>query len=465
MLKDERRGYLKLIAALAWPTILEQVLTTAVSYVDTAMVGRLGAQASATIGATMTVNWMMGGIVMALSIGFLSYIARSIGAGKEEMARRVAAQAVSMALLSGTVITVLALSLAWRIPVWMRADEHIRDEAGRYFFIIYVPMIFRSAIITFGTVLRAAGDTRKPMLVNTATNLINVVLNFFLIYKTRDVRLLGLSLRIPGAGLGVTGAAVASAAAFVFGGIWMTVSLYRNPRVCPRGCTYKPDREILLPCFKVSLPSCLQRLATSFGYVMFSSMINTLGYASTAAHSIANTAESAFYIPGWGMQTAASTLIGNAYGEQNEKKLMGLSRMLLILEFIVMTLSGIVLFAGAEGLMGLFTKDEAVIKAGTRVLRMVAVSEPIYGVAIIIEGIFNGIGDTFHSFIFNAVGMWGVRILGTYLFVIRLGYDLPAAWACMIAHNAVLGLMLSIKYLRGRWKPWNNTPSPRVQQT
>ena len=182
MLKDERKSYLKLIAALAWPTILEQVLTTAVSYVDTAMVGRLGAQASATIGATMTVNWMMGGIVMALSIGFLSYIARSIGAGKAEMARRVAAQAVSMALLSGTVITVLALSLAWHIPVWMRADEHIRDEAGRYFFIIYIPMIFRSAIITFGTVLRAAGDTRKPMLVNTATNLINVVLNFFLIY-------------------------------------------------------------------------------------------------------------------------------------------------------------------------------------------------------------------------------------------------------------------------------------------
>lgn len=189
-------------------------------------------------------------------------------------------------------------------------------------------------------------------------------------------------------------------------------------------------------------------------------MINTLGEVSTAAHSIANTAESAFYIPGWGMQTAASTLIGNAYGERNEKKLRGLSHMLLFLEFIVMTLSGAVLFFGARTLMSLFTPDENVINMGTKVLKMVAISEPIYGIAIIIEGIFNGIGDTFHSFIFNAVGMWGVRILGTYIFVIRLGYDLTAAWACMIAHNVALGIMLSIKYLRGRWRPRNlNTTS------
>ena len=452
MSKDTKQ-LLKLIAALAWPTILEQVLTTLVSYVDTAMVGSLGASASAAVGATMTVNWMMNGIVSALGVGFLAFIARSMGAGKPEMARRAAAQAVSVTLIGSSIVTVLALSLAKYVPAWMQADEAIRAEAATYFFIIYIPMIFRSAILVFGTVLRASGDTRTPMYANTATNLINVVFNFFLIYETRKITLLGLSITLPGAGLGVEGAAIASAISFVAGGVWMTRALYKSKTVSPKGMRYRPDKEILLPCFKIALPSCLQRLATSTGYVMFSSMINTLGQVSTAAHSIANTAESAFYIPGWGMQTAASTLIGNAYGEKNNEKLTRLSRLLLILEFIVMTVSGAVLFFGAEKLMGLFTPDGDVIKMGARVLKMVALSEPIYGIAIIIEGIFNGVGNTFHTFIFNVIGMWGVRILGTYIFVRRLGFGLTAAWACMIAHNVCLGIMLSTKYLRGRWRP------------
>ncbi|MCR4620518.1 MAG: MATE family efflux transporter [Clostridiales bacterium] len=453
---QDRKRYLKLIAHLAWPTILEQTLSTLVSYVDTAMVGSLGKEATAAVGSTMTVNWMLGSVVMALGVGFLAYIARNMGAGRREQARKASAQAVTVAVSLGLIMTAVVLPLAHRVPAWMRADEAIRDKAGKYLFILYVPMVFRCASIMFGTVLRASGDTRTPMRVNTGVNVINVALNFLLIYKTRELSLLGISFTCPGADMGVTGAAVASAAAFTAGGIWMTVSLYKSPVISPKGCRYRPDKTILGPCFRVALPSCLQRLATSSGYVVFSSMINSIGQVSTAAHTIANTAESAFYIPGWGMQTAASTLIGNAYGEGDREKLKALSRLLLIIEFIVMTVSGAVLLVGAEGLVALFNKDEEVISLGSKVLRMVAVSEPIYGIAIIIEGIFNGIGDTFHSFLFNVAGMWGIRILGTYIFVSQMGGDLTAAWGCMIAHNVCLGIMLSIKYLRGRWRPGTN---------
>ena len=456
MLAQDRKRYLKLIAHLAWPTILEQTLSTLVSYVDTAMVGRLGTQATAAVGCTMTVNWMLGSVVMALGIGFLAYIARNMGAGKQEQARKASAQSVTVAVSLGLIMTAVVLPLANRVPVWMRADKNIQQKAGEYLFILYMPMVFRSASIMFGTVLRASGDTRTPMRVNTGVNVINVVLNFLLIYRTRELTLLGLKFTCPGADLGVTGAAIASAIAFTVGGIWMTVCLYKSPVVSPKGHSYRPDKAILGPCFRVALPSCLQRLATSSGYVVFSSMINSINQVSTAAHTIANTAESAFYIPGWGMQTAASTLIGNAYGEGDREKLKALSRLLLIIEFIVMTVSGTILFLGAEGLIGLFNRDEEVISLGAKVLKMVAISEPIYGIAIIIEGIFNGIGDTFHSFLFNVTGMWGIRILGTYIFVSLMGGDLTAAWGCMIAHNVCLGIMLSIKYLRGRWRPGTN---------
>ena len=441
------------IFRLAWPTVMEQILTTAVSYVDTAMVGHIGPDASAAVGVTMTVNWLINGTVSALGIGFLAYIARAVGAKQHDLARRASAQAVLAVLFSGVLFTLLPLLLAARIPEWMNADVGLRAVAAEYFFILYIPMLFRSATIIFGTVLRASGDTRTPMVVNGAMNAVNVVLNFFCIYETRTISLLGRSITMPGLGLGVSGAAIASAISFVVGGVWMTAALLRNPLVSPRSGSLHPDSAILKPCLRVAIPAALQRFATSFGYVAFSSMINTLGATSTAAHTIANTAESAFYIPGYGMQAAASTLIGTSYGENDRHKMRMLSRMLLVIEFIVMTLSGAALFFGAETVMSLFTQDETVIRTGARVLRMVALTEPIYGVAVILEGIFNGVGDTMHTFVFNVVGMWGVRILGTYICVILLKQDLTSAWACMIAHNIALGVMLTVRYLRGRWNP------------
>lgn len=448
-----RKNALKMIFALAWPTVLEQILITAVSYVDTAMVGRYSDNASAIVGCTMTVNWLIGGIVSAIAIGFLSIIARAVGAGEHEFVKKAAAQATGMALITGVALTIIVLPIARFVPVWMNADPSIREAAGTYFFIVYTPMIFRSAAIIYGTVLRAAGDTKTPMVVNAATNIINMVLNFFMIYGTRAITVFGRVITLPGMDLGTTGAAIASAIAFVIGGVWMTVAVYRSRILSPRGMSLKPDPAILRPCFRVALPALLQRIATSSGYVAFSGMINTLGEVATGAHTIANTAESAFYIPGYGMQAAASTLIGMSYGEKNPKKMKSICHMLLIVEILVMILSGACLFFGAEAIMRIFTKSEEIIGVGTTVLMMVALSEPAYGIAIIIEGIFHGVGDTMSTFVYGTAGMWGVRILGTYIFVILLGHGLVAAWACMIAHNLVLSVLLSIRYIRGKWNP------------
>ena len=448
-----RKSALKMIFALAWPTVLEQILITAVSYVDTAMVGRYSDNASAIVGCTMTVNWLIGGIVSAIAVGFLSLIARAVGAGEKDLVRKAAAQATGVALIVGVLLSIIVLPISRFVPVWMNADPSIQKDAGTYFFIIYTPMIFRSAVIIYGTVLRAAGDTKTPMVVNTVTNIVNMVLNFFMIYETRAVTVFGLNLTIPGLNLGTTGAAIASAISFVVGGVWMTIAVYRSKLLSPRGMSLKPDPAILKPCFRVAFPALLQRIATSSGYVAFSGMINTLGEVATGAHTIANTAESAFYIPGYGMQAAASTLIGMSLGEKNPKKMKSICHMLLIIEVLVMILSGGALFFGAEAIMRIFTKSEEIIKVGTTVLMMVAISEPAYGIGIIIEGIFHGVGDTMSTFIFGALGMWGVRILGTYVFVVLLGHGLVAAWACMIAHNLVLSLLLSIRYIRGKWNP------------
>ena len=432
------RTMLGTVFALAWPTMLEQLTQTAVQYVDTAMVGALGTEATAAVGATGTVNWMIGSVVSAIGIGFLAFIARQIGAGSPERARKASAQACMMTLILGLVLTAVTVMSARQVPVWMQVDPAIRNLAARYFLILYLPMLFRTSSILLGTVLRSAGDTRTPMRIGLVVNGMNMILNLLLIFPA----------------LGVEGAAWASAVSFVYGGAAMARALWKHPVISPKGQSFRPDRDILKPCFRVALPNLAQRFATSFGYVVFASMINGLGGISTAAHTIANTVESLFYIPGWGMQTAAATLSGNAYGAKDHRKLKRLGSTVLPLEVGLMIVSGGLLFLFAEPLVRLFSRDESVIRLGTTVLRMVAVSEPFYGIPIVVEGLMQGVGKTTAPFVYNVIGMWAVRILGTWICTRFLGLGLVAAWGCMIGHNLLLFVFFIYHYFSGRWDPF-----------
>jgi putative MATE family efflux protein len=315
------RSLIPVVLALAWPTMLQELMGTAVQYIDTAMVGSIGTHATAAVGSTTTINWLIGSSISAVGIGFLSYIAKAYGAGEKERAAKAAAQAVLVVLAAGSLLTAAVLSVSSRVPVWMKVSEDIRSLSASYFFILYIPMLPRTAEIIFGIILRASGDTKTPMRIGIGVNILNVLLNFLLIYRTRTVILLGRAVLLYGAGLGVQGAAAASAVSITFGGICMTAALWRHPELSPKGRSIKPDRQILMPCLKVAVPNMLQRFCTSLGYVVFASMINSLGQLSTAAHTIANTVESAFYIPGYGMMTAAATLTGNAVGAKDSKRM------------------------------------------------------------------------------------------------------------------------------------------------
>lgn len=437
------------IIALAWPTMLEQLMQTAVQYIDTAMVGSLGTQATAAVGATTTVNWLIGSTISALGVGFLAYVSQACGSGDKERAGKASSQSVLATLVVGSLFTILTLSLSRFVPVWMRVDPAIEDLAAQYFFILYTPMLARAATILFGTLLRSAGDTKTPMRICIGVNIINVVLNFLLIYPTKSY----FGIMIPGAGFGVVGAAIASAIAFAVGGIAITIALWRHPFISPRGQSLRPDFQVLAPCLRVALPNALQRFGTSLGYVAFAAMINSVGEIATAAHTIANTVESAFYIPGYGMQTAAATLAGNALGAKDNKRLKELARMILLIEVFLMTFSGSALFLSAPSMVGIFSKDAQVVLLGSIVLRMVAVSEPFYGVSIIIEGMMQGMGKTTMPFVCNIIGMWGIRIVGTCICTQLLGMGLVSAWACMIGHNMFLFTMFVLYYASGRWNP------------
>ena len=124
---------LPVIFSLAWPTMLEQLMQTAVQYMDTGMVGVLGTSATAAVGATSTVNWLIGSTVSAISIGFLAYISQSIGAGKKEQAKKASGQAVLTVVIVGIFFTILTMGLSRKVPVWMQVDPSIQKLASSYF--------------------------------------------------------------------------------------------------------------------------------------------------------------------------------------------------------------------------------------------------------------------------------------------------------------------------------------------
>lgn len=443
---------LKTILLLAWPAMVEQLLQTVVQYADTAMVGQLGVQATAAVGLTSTVTWLTNSPIWALGTGVLAVIARAVGARDEEKARSAAMMGIWIALILGGIMLAVTELCAPHLPAWLGADEAIRREGYLYYAIVCLPMVFRALSMIMGSALRASGDTRTPMRINVGMNLINVVLNFLLIFPTRAIALGGLTLTVPGAGMGVVGAATASAIAFVFSGTLMLFKVLRSPLLSPLSLKRRWNGPVLRECVTIGLPVALENIGVFSGHVVFASLVTRLGSTALATHSIALTAEQAFYIPGYGMQAATSTLCGIALGRRNEGELDRVSRTALRLGMGIMLITGALLFAFPGFMMGLFTRDAAVIAGGAVVLRIVACSEPLYAAMIIFEGVFHGVGQTRYPFVVSLITMWIVRVLGTLLCVRGFGLGLPAVWLCMVGDNVSRALLLGARYFRGGWK-------------
>lgn len=437
--KAEWTAILKLLITLSIPTIIEEVLATLLQYVDTAMVGRLGEQATASVSVSTTITWLVNGIPQAIGVGVLALIAKAVGSGDEKSIKRISNQTPLMVLGCGLSLGAVCMLLSPFIPKWMGAEEAIHKAAADYFFIISLPMVFRVASIVFGAAIRATQDTKTPMFISMGANMMNALLNLILIY---------------GAGLGVQGAAIASAASYVISGVCMLIAYQKNSKLHLNGITLKPDKEILENCSKVAIPVLGTSITSCLGYVVFSGLVSGMGTTIFAAHSIAVTAEEIFYIPGFGFRTATSTLVGNALGEQNRQKFKMVSVLSIIVTVAMMCVNGVILYLAAFPLMRFFTPSVTVAELGARMLRLVAFSEPFFGIMIVMEGIFYGLGNTKYAFIVETISMWGIRILFTALCVKVWHLDLTAVWYCMIADNICKALCFAIPTLtkKGRKK-------------
>jgi putative MATE family efflux protein len=439
------------VLRLAWPCILENLTVIMISFIDAAMIGVLGPAATAAVGVNASPSWLLGGLVQSLGVGGTALVARLIGAGEHREAGRVSALVLRMALLLSAFLTVLMLFGAPAIPIMMNADASIVDEAVAYMRLLALGFIPHYTGIAAGALIRGAGDTKTPMAAGLLSNGLNVVLNFFLIYEPRTVHLFGLSLPLWGAGMGVRGAAAASALATGISGAFLLLSLPRKKSVLRVQWRAAWDGQIVRRVLRVAYPAALERAAINLGQIMFARMVSSVGVAAFAAHNQSIQVESLGYMPAHGFAAAATTLVGQGLGAGRPEDARERGGRAIFLCLLLLTGVGAFLFAAAPFLISLLTPDAEVRAIGAMLIRICAFEQPFNALSIVTAGALRGAGDTKVPFYYSLVSMWGVRIALAWVLGTRLGFGVAGFWWAMVADLGVRGTLLVLRFRRGRW--------------
>lgn len=448
-----RRQRLTRLMALALPAIAEQFLMTLVNYVDTAMVGSLGANATAAIAVTASSTWLIGGVLSAAGVGFSVQVAYAVGAKDTEQVKKIIRQALLLALLIGLSVMTICLSISYQLPVWLGAAEEILADARSYIRIYMMAIPFNCINGTFSAILRCMGDTKTPMRLNTGSNLLNVVLNFFFIFPTRQVHLLSLSVRMPGLGLGVTGAAIASAISMASVGIILLLIIFRrkSPYRIRLTESYRPDRAVIGRAVRLGIPVLLERVLMSGGQVFMTRMVSGLGTVALAANHVAVTAEGISYMPAFGVSFAATTLVGQSLGAKDQSGAVYYGKLSGWVGFLMSTFMGAILFAFSVPLSTIFSSDPQVIALSARMLRLVAFAEPMFGVSIVLSGALRGAGDTRYPLFVSMFCMIGLRCVLAPIFIFVIHMDLAAVWLAMDIDLIARGILCIWRFKSGKY--------------
>jgi len=443
------RQQILLIIQLSIPAIMAQVTSVIMQYIDASMVGQLGANDSASIGLVGSSTWLIGGLMNAVNIGFYVQIAHRIGAGREKEARDVMKHGLLVALLFSAALTAFCMGISGVLPVILGGGSDITPGATIYFRIFASELAAYQLMMLACGMVQSSGNMKMPSFANMLACILDVVFNLFLIFPTGKVRLFGLAL--PGAGLGIAGAALGTALSEVVCAVLMLYFLlFRSPILHLRKSEktfFTP--EIVKTAFKLTLPAALESFIMGGAQVASTMIVAPLGTISIAANSFAVTAESLCYMPGYGIQSAAVTLIGQSYGAKRTYLTRKLGWLSTGMGMIVMAAAGVLMYVFAPEMIGILTPDPEIRELGAAVLRIEAFAEPMFGASIVAAGVFRGTGDTLAPTIRNLASMWCIRIPLAFLLSRTMG--LRGVWTAMCIELSVRGALFLIHLAGKKW--------------
>ena len=436
----------RLVLSLATPAILAQLTTTMMQYIDASMVGSLGAEASASIGLIETTTWLMGSLCSAAAAGFYVQVSHQLGADDAPQARSTLRQGIMSVFIVSAVIGLIALSISPFLPSWLGGDAGICPTASAYFAIIAVALpVFQFTMFGSG-MLRSSGNMVVPSVMSVVMMTLDVIFNFFLIFDTRAVDVLGARVTIPGAGLGVVGAGLGTVSAeLVSASITMYILCCRSKELSlriDRG-RFIPTWGVIKKALHIGLPMGLQQTIMTSAYIVTTIIIAPLGTFAIAANSFGIIVESLCYMPGYGVSDAATTLVGQSMGAGRYELMKRFAWLSVGLGMAIMAVMGVVMYAGSPLVMAMMTPSEEVRRLGVEVLRIEAFAEPMFGASMICYGVFVGAARTLVPSIMNLASMWGVRITLAALLAPSMG--LRGVWLAMCLELTFRGVMFLVK--------------------
>lgn len=421
---------IRLAAALSVPAIMSQISTIIMQYIDASMVGRLGASASAAIGLISTSTWLLGGLVGSAATGFAVQVAHKIGASNNKEARVILRQALTACFLFSLIIMAFGVSISDALPGWLGGNEEICKDASIYFMIFCFTLPIHMIRRLGGSMLRCAGNVKVPSLLNVFACCMDVVFNYFLIYKMN---------------MGVKGAALGTMLAETITMVLMQYFLcFRSEelRLTHEKGSFKPDWLHIRLSLKIGLPMGIEHVIFCAAQIVSTIIVAPLGTVAIAANAFGITIESLCYMPGYGIGDAATTLVGQSLGAGRRDLCKKFATITIWMGVAVMSFMGVIMFVTSPYLMTIMTPDVMVQELSTKVLRIEAFAEPFYAASIVAYSVFVGMGKTIKPCVMNLISIWCVRITLAALLASSMG--LVGVWLAMAIELTFRGIIQTI---------------------
>lgn len=441
-----------LTVMLSVPAVVAQLSSIVMQYIDAAMVGSLGAEEAAAIGLVSTTTWLFWGLCIASSTGFSVQVAHRIGAGDMQGARNVLRQAVTSTTLFSFALAAIGVAISGVLPEWLGGDVSIHHDASLYFLIfsLFLPALQLNFLA--GGMLRCSGNMRIPSLLGVVMCVLDVIFNFFLIFPTRHAVVAGIDIFIPGAGLGVEGAALGTVAAETVVAtiqMWYLCTHSSELKLTKEKGSFRPQVNILKKALRISLPMGLEHVVICGAQIMTTVIVAPLGVFAIAANSFAITAESLCYMPGYGISDAATTLVGQSVGAKRRRLTRSFAFITVFMGMIIMGLMGLLMYIFAPQIIGLMTPVEEIRSLGIMALRIEAFAEPMFAASIVAYGVFVGAANTLVPCLMNFFSIWAIRLSLAALLAPTMG--LKGVWIAMCIELCFRGIIFLIRLFKRNW--------------
>ena len=432
-----RREKLNLIVGLSIPSMLAQISTVMMFFIDASMVGHLGAEASASIGLIESTTWLIGSLLSAAATGFSVQVAHFIGANDFVKARQVFRHALICGLLFSVCLALVGVAIHLPLPYWLGGGSDIADNSSRYFLIYALALPFIFLYHTSEMMLKSAGNMHTPSVMAILVCICDVVFNYLFIYIFK---------------MGVVGAAYGTALAYIcisLPNLWLAACQNKILNLRQDAARFHWVKEYVRNACKISIPIAIQNILMSGAQIVSTMIVAPLGNIAIAAHSFAITAESLCYMPGYGIGDAATTLVGQTHGANRMDLCKNFAYMTVGLGMAVMALMGVVMYVYAPEMIGLLSPVKSTQELSTTCLRIEAFAEPFFAASIVTYSVCVGAGDTFKPAAINLSTMWFVRL--TLAYGLSKSYGLEGVWIAMAVELTFRGILFLVRLFRGSW--------------